>query len=307
MKKGKRLKPARLLAVIIAILCAAGLLLFAALHIGDIAALFHRDAAASAAIGENEVLLAGLDVGQSSCSVLLCGGSTVVIDAGDADASAAIQSFLRARGVSRIDYLVMTHPHADHIGSMEDLITSFEIGELLFVPIQPEHIPTNALYFSLIQTVLNRGVTMRTVTPGERLPLDRGTLEIIAADGTFEELNNCSMVLRYTYGSFSALFMGDAEKKAEEALPAETLLKSDVLFVGHHGSNSSSSEAFLKRVSPRYAVISCGKDNQYGCPARAVLDRLSAAGARVLRTDEDGSVLIFSDGKAIRVVRGQAG
>lgn len=308
MPKENKKPGARRIIVICAVLAVlAVVILVIALNAGSIAKLLGQNNTLAVKPAEGEAIIAALNVGQSNCTVIIAGDSVVMIDSGDANAAPEILSFMNAYGINRIDYLIMTHPHTDHIGSMSEVIRHAKIGELLFVPITGQLTPTNYTYYELIQTISNRNINMRAVTEGETIPLNLGQLRIIAADGTRDSLNNCSMVVSYEIGSMRAMFMGDAEKAVEYAiLDSGADIKSDILFVGHHGSYTSSYRDFINAVKPKYAVISCGANNSYGYPHDVVLENLNGVGARICRTDLDGNIIFITSETGIMVVREKA-
>ena len=249
-----------------------------------------------------------IDVGQGdSAFVRLPDGKTLLIDGGEAEYGQTVIDCLEAAGAERIDYLVATHPHSDHIGGLPAVIGRFEIGAVFM----PKAQSNTKIFEKLLVSIQDRGVKINTARSGVRLFPDAsfsgGMLraEFVAPCGdSYSDLNNYSAVLRLAYGDTAFLFTGDAESISEkEMLSAHSSeeLRSNVLKVGHHGSGYSSTETFLKAVSPQYAVISCGAGNKYGHPESSALDRLSDTGAAVLRTDQLGTILMSSDGKTVTV------
>ena len=196
--------------------------------------------------------------------------------------------------------MVLTHPHADHIGGAADIISSVEVKEILYLPLSDRLVPTNYTYLSLLKAIAENNAVYTPVSAGQRFPLELGEIEILFADGSLDELNDCSIVLRYRYGSSTALFMGDAEKPVENRLvQTRNDLKSDILFVGHHGSASSTYRFFVKEVKPRFAVISCGADNSYGYPSDIVIGNLQGVSSTILETDIAGNIHFILDGRNI--------
>lgn len=242
-----------------------------------------------------------LNVGQAdSILVQFPNGQNMLVDAGNNDDGPAVVSYLKSKGVSRIDYLVATHPHEDHIGGMDNVIRAFDIGQVYM----PRATTTTKTFEDVLLAVKEKGLKISTARAGVTV-LDQGSLKVnfVAPCGSdYEDLNNWSAVTRIQYGSTSFLLAGDAEAQSEEEMLASGAnLKADVLKVGHHGSSSSTSPAFLKAVAPKYAIISVGAGNDYGHPHKETLAKLANAGIRVYRTDRDGTVVFTSDGKNISV------
>ena len=244
-----------------------------------------------------------LDVDQADCELIsLPDGKTALIDAGNRGDGEQIVEYLKQKGISKIDYLIATHPHADHIGGMSDVIDSFEIGEIFAPKVAEKDLPTSKTYEEFISSIRNKNVKTTTARAG--ITLFSGEdykAECFSPSGTdYEDLNHYSAVVKITYGIHSFLFTGDAETINEKEMQkADYYLKSDVLKVGHHGSDSSSSKKFLKAVSPKYAVISCGKGNDYGHPHKEPLERLENLEnpPKIYRTDLDKTIIIKADGK----------
>lgn len=239
-----------------------------------------------------------LDVGNADCEIIrMEDGTNIIIDAGTKDQSGNIIRTLKRKGIRKIDYLIATHPHADHIGGMEDIIDSAEIGTVVF----PSVVHTSKTYENLLKKIKEKEIPAVKAESGVVLhETDRCKIQLVAPkkDEKYESLNNYSAVLHIAYGNTTFLFAGDAEKLSEnEMLNYE--IRSDVLKVGHHGSRTSSSEKFIAKVNPRIAVISCGKDNEYGHPHQETLQTLK--NAEVYRTDKNGDIIIHTDGTNLTV------
>ncbi|MFB0919832.1 MAG: MBL fold metallo-hydrolase, partial [Oscillospiraceae bacterium] len=239
-----------------------------------------------------------LDVGQGDAEFIeLPDGKTMLIDAGESEYGDTVVNYIKGLGYKKVDYLVATHPHADHIGGMTKVVQSFAIGAVYM----PNTTTTTQTYSSLLTAIKSAGLTITAAKAGVNMFSANGlTADIIAPVGTsYDDLNNYSAVIKLSYKNNSFLFMGDAEELSENEITAN--VKADVLKVGHHGSNSSTGQDFLSKVAPKYAVISVGTGNDYGHPAQITLDKLSAIGAAIYRTDKDGTVIFKSDGTNITV------
>jgi len=240
-----------------------------------------------------------LDVGQGdSILVQFPNGKNMLVDAGKSDSASTITNYLKNNGVIKIDYLIGTHPHEDHIGSLDAVIKDFEIGEVWM----PKATTNTKTFRDVLTAVKNKGLQINTAKAGVSM-LEDGNLSVkvlAPCETTYEDLNNFSAVIKVKYGDIAFLLTGDAEELSEkEILASGADLKSQVLKVGHHGSNSSTSPEFLKSVNPKYAVISVGAGNDYHHPHQVTLNKLQKAGVTVLRTDERGTIIFTTDGKEI--------
>ena len=222
-----------------------------------------------------DVVVKFFDVGQADSIFVQSAGVNMLIDAGTNNMGNTVVQNLKDLGITKIDYLVGTHPHEDHIGGMDDVINNFEIGTIYMPKVQ-----TNTKTFEdVLDAISNKGLTITTPEVGYVFEVGNTKCEVMCAGtGTTEEnsnLNLSSIVIRMVYGEESFLFMGDAEEKNESSRqwPQTTVLK-----VGHHGSDTSSSESFLNQVKPEISVISVGINNTYGHPKKTTLDKLNALG-----------------------------
>lgn len=243
-----------------------------------------------------------LDVGQGDSEFLeLPNGQTMLIDAGVSERGAGIVSYINGLGYSKIDYIICTHPHADHIGGMAEVVNSFAVGKIYMPRTSSSDTPTTKVYKNLLSAIQNKGLSINTAKFGVTV-VDTGSLSIkmIAPKGSnYGDLNQYSAVLMLQYGNNKFLFMGDAGNVSENEITAD--VKADVIKVGHHGSKTSTGASFIKKVSPKYAVIEVGKGNSYGHPTAQCLSRLQSVGANVYRTDECGTIIFTSDGNVITI------
>ena len=234
-----------------------------------------------------------IDVGQGDSALLLSGGQAVLIDAGTAESGAAVVRYLEELGVTELYGAVATHPHADHIGGMAQVIEAFPIEHFYLGP----ETQNTATYSGMLDALEEAGVQPVIPSDGDELVFDSGaSLTFLgpADDVPKSNLNDRSLITLFRAGDQDVLFMGDAESAAEESLLAHhPALTCDVLKVGHHGAATSSSEEFLQAVRPSTAVISCGVDNDYGHPSDQTLQNLSLAGVDDVRiTAQSGTVVL---------------
>lgn len=240
-----------------------------------------------------------IDVGQGdSIFIESPGGKTMLIDAGVPEMGKKVVDYIKSLGVTKIDILVGTHPHEDHIGGMDRVIESFEIGKF-YMP----KVTTNTRTFEyVLNAAKNKGLKIDVAKAGVTLDLGPSvSAEMIAPNSSkYDDLNEYSAVIKLVYKNTSFLFTGDAGAESErEMIEKGYDLKSDVLKVGHHGSSTSTTASFLDDVSPKYAVISCGKGNDYGHPHSSTLKKLKNRNIPVYRTDECGTIVASSDGQNI--------
>ena len=242
-------------------------------------------------------------VGQGDSILIQAGEHAMLVDAGTNESGGTVTDYLHSLNLTKLDYLIGTHPHEDHIGGLDDVILSFDIGTV----IMPDVSHTTRTYEDVLDALLEKNLTVSSPQPGEAFSLGDASFNILSPSAEIAaeaqeagDLNNLSVGIRLVYGSTAFVLCGDAESVSEEAMVQSGLpLKADVLKAGHHGSSTSTCGSFLDAVDPDYAVISCGKDNSYGHPHQETLDRLHAAGVSVFRTDEQGTVIAVSDGASI--------
>ena len=268
-------------------------------------------AAVQTSVPQGTISIKMLDVGQGDAILIQTQEQTVLIDTSDVDERDKLRAQLAKAGVKKSDKVILTHPHADHIGGMEVLLDgSYEIGS-----IYDNGMPsTSKLYLSYMKKAKARGIPHHALKAGDVLDFGGGAqFKVLSPEeslvqkgqqkGYKHDPNNESVVGRLTFGQFAMLFTGDAEKEAEASIAARygSELKSQVLKAPHHGSKTSSSAAYLRLVQPETCVISCGAGNDYGHPHKETLKKYAAIHAKTYETDKNGTITITSDGKSYEV------
>lgn len=245
---------------------------------------------------QQELQVHYIDVGQGDSTLLVCGDQAMLIDAGNNNKGTTVQFYLQKQGIDALDYVVGTHPDADHIGGLDVIITKFDCGTIFMPDVSND---TNT-YRDVLDAMKYKDYSVTVPSVGDTYTLGDATFTILAPSRNYMEMNNNSIVIRVEHGENTFLFVGDAAEESEADMLVSGLpLQAQVLKVGHHGSSSSTSKAFLDVVYPDYAVISCGRDNSYGHPTAETLTTLREAGVQVFRTDEQGSIVVTSDGQKL--------
>lgn len=241
-----------------------------------------------------------LDVGHGDSTLILCGEYAMMIDCGETSQWKKLQDYLLKQNVTKLDYLVLTHPDKDHIGAAPAVLTKFPVGQIFL----SDYKKGSEEEAHLLQTLAEEQINAVRPEVGAAYQLGEAWFTILGPVRRYEESNDCSIALLLHFGENTFLFTGDAEKEAEKDMLENSekpglSLKADVYQVGHHGDNSSSKKKFLSAVAPEFAVISCDYRGEKKNPDAKVLERLEEAGAKVFRTDEQGSITALSDGKDI--------
>jgi competence protein ComEC len=279
------------------------LILVVVLAIAGAAGIFDlSEDAVSPSHGTEQLTVHFLDVGQGDAILIqFPNDSVMLVDAGPDEDGAAVISYLKQQGVKKIDYLVATHPHADNIGGMVAVIKEFEINKVYM----PKVAHTTRTFEDMLLSIKEKGIKITAAHAGLDILEQDGLQATFAAPcgSDYDKLNNYSAIVKIQYGSTSFLLTGDAEDISEKEMLDNSLdLRADVLKVGHHGSSSSTTPAFLKSVFPEYAVIPVGAENKYGHPHQETLEHLADAGVIVYRTDQEGSIVFASDGKEVKKI-----
>jgi len=237
-----------------------------------------------------------LDVGQGDSELVQCDGHYMLIDGGTSAYSDKIYATLQKQNISHLDYIVNTHPHEDHVGGLSGALQIASVGKAL----SPVKSYDNDSFKDFKKYLKKQGVTITVPSPGDTFALGSANVTVLGPIEDSDDPNDLSIVLRVVYGDTSFLFVGDAQTSEEnDILASGRTVKSDVLKVGHHGSETSTGADFLTAVAPQYAVIEVGDSNSYNHPNQGTLDRLKAAGVTLYRTDLQGTVTCTSDGKTL--------
>ncbi len=239
-----------------------------------------------------------IDVGQGDATLIKCGSHAMLIDGGNNNKGTTVQLYLKKQGVESLDYVIGTHPDADHIGGLDVIVYKYNCEKV----IMPDYEKDTKTYQELVDVIHDKNMKITYPVVGEQYALGEAKFTIIAPNSNSYggNANDYSVAILLEYGKNRFLFTGDAEEASEmEMLSNGIELSADVYKVAHHGSRSASTQEFLNAVHPKYAVISCGEGNSYGHPHAEVLNRLRSMGVEVFRTDEQGSIIASSDGENI--------
>ncbi len=242
-----------------------------------------------------------IDVGKADSIYIKCKDKNILIDAGEKNTYDLVNEYLRRQNVKVLDLVIATHPHTDHIGGMPKVIEEFQINKLLMPELKEEVIPTSRTYEKFLLAIKNKNIAPERPIPGTSFNVGELIFDVLAPNKQYDDVNNNSIVVKMTFKNTSFLFTGDAEKESENDMMNNNFnLEADVLKVGHHGSKTSTSSAFLRKVNPKYAVVCVGED-RYNLPKKITIDKLTKRNIKVFRTDCNGTVVFSTDGNKISV------
>lgn len=268
-----------------------------------------RASAATVTNSDKALHVSMLNVGQADATLIQYQGKNMLIDTGDVDSRDALVKQLKDKNVKTLDVVLITHPHGDHLGGMAALFKAFSIKQIY----DNGQAANTAMYKNYLKNIKAKHISYKALKKGDTISLGDDVQFAVLSPGTpFTKentqgvsesglTNDNSIVCKMTYGTFSILFTGDAQKEVEDKLLKDYTggkLQANVLKVGHHGSKTSSSPAFIAAVKPEAATISCGVNNQYKFPHKPTLDTLNKYHVNIYRTDKDGIISIISDGSS---------
>lgn len=253
-------------------------------------------------IADGEAEIHFVDVGQGDCELIKTKSHTVLIDCGEREYYTDVIDYLNTQKIERLDYVVVSHPHSDHMGGMSYILDEFEIGILIMPEVQDSVTPTSNAYKRMLTSITNKDIEVEYAEPGAEYMLDDAVMTLLSPVTDYNDLNNYSVTVKFQHGENSFLFTGDIEKEAEgDIVDSGADVSADVLKIAHHGSTTSSSKQFLNAVSPMYAVIEVGSPNDYGHPHDKTMQRLEEMELSIYRTDLNGDIVFVSDGKDLKI------
>lgn len=238
-----------------------------------------------------------IDVGHGDSMLIKQNNFSMLIDAGDRGYGDTVASYIRDKGIDKLDYVILTHPHSDHIGGAKEVIAGFEVGKV----IMPKVTHTTQVFESLLRTIQSKGLKITTPIVGDVYELGSAKFTILAPNkNSYSNLNNYSVVIKLEYGNNSFVLTGDAEKESENEIVNNGInISADVLKLGHHGSSTSTNENFFKAVNPTYAVIQVGEGNRYNHPDDSVTRKLEENNVKIYRNDLNGNIIAIGNGEDI--------
>ncbi len=242
-----------------------------------------------------------IDVGQGDCSLIKCGDINILIDTGDLVYSRKVIKYLKSQNVDKINYMIISHPHSDHVGGLEKISQDIDIDTIYMLNINKDKVPNDVDYYNINKIISQNKFNIINPVTEQKLKVNNAELTFYVPTYNSENLNNSSIVTMVSYKDAKFLFTGDIEKASEkELLKNKYDLKADVLKVAHHGSNSSSTDEFLKAVNPQFCIISCGNDNSFTHPSDNVIKRLSVYTSNIFRTDLLFDIVFESDNSGMK-------
>jgi competence protein ComEC len=254
----------------------------------------------SSSVSPNDLIVHFINVDQGDSILVQLNNINILIDSGSNEYNSKLKAYLKKENIKNLNYIIATHPHEDHIGSMPYIIKNLSFDNF-YAPKVSSNTP---IFKDLTISLKHKNKKINIISAGSILNIgDDISCEFLSPQKNkiYDNLNNYSAVIKLKYKNNSFLFMGDAETEIENALISNNInLKCDVLKIGHHGSSSSSSKTFLDKAQPKYSIISCGKYNKYGHPNKETLSKLKDINTNLLRTDIDNNIILISDGNTLK-------
>jgi len=250
----------------------------------------------------NNSLIHFIDVGQGDSILIQVNNKNILIDSVPNSSERKLETYLKKHKVKKIDFFIVTHPHEDHIGGGDNILKKFSIDHIY----SPQIMSNNKDFIDLVAEIKKQNKKINIASEGVIIELgEEAYLKFFSPEKkNYDNINNSSSVIKFTFRNTSFLLTGDSEKLIEDTLLSKDYaLSSDVIKVSHHGSKTSSSKLFLSKVNPKYAVISCGIGNDYGHPDKLVLNRLNEMNMQIFRTDKDGHVIFYTDGNSLSILK----
>ncbi len=244
-----------------------------------------------------------IDVGQGDSILIKSKDKNVLIDAGERNKGEEVALYLKENKVEKLDYIIATHPHSDHIGGLPYIIENFQVSEVIVPEIIDEKVPTTQIYYEFLESVSKKGLLLTPARVGDKYDLGSSYFEILSPKGNdYDDLNDYSVVINLNHKNNNFLLCGDAETKVEKEMLNDKLLRDvDVLKAGHHGSSSSSSNDFLEKIMPEYFVVMCGEGNSYNHPSEKTIEKFASYSKNIYRTDINGNIIFLSNGYDLEV------
>lgn len=264
-----------------------------AVMVGRFNKSFDSTNAATGFANENTDCVSFIDVGQGSSTLLQSGTSSVLIDAGEREYGNTVVEFLRSHGIEKLDYVIATHPHTDHIGGLQTVLENFTVDNIIMPKLTAANTPTTKTYENLLKTILSKKINVIAAKYGNSYTCGKISFEVFGPVEQNNDLNNMSVILKADVNSTTFLIAGDAEKtEMKSVMNKNPNLSCDIMLMGHHGSRTSLEASFLESASPSAAVISCGLDNSYGHPHEEALKYLNKHSIKYYRTDKSGTITV---------------
>lgn len=243
-----------------------------------------------------------IDVKQGSSILIMSNDMNVLIDGGEVSQGDKVLEYLKQHDVKKLDYVVATHPHSDHIGGLIKVMQNIETKNVIMPSLPKSLIPTTKVFEEFLNVIEQNKITVINSNVGDKYQLGKGHMYVLAPSFVYDNLNDMSIAIKFTYGDVSFLSTGDMEKNAEkDLLKTGYNLKADVFALSHHGSKYGNIDELLSKVNAKYYVAQCGLNNEYGHPHNEVLQRADKYGATVLRSDKNGDIVFISNGSDLYV------